>query len=267
MKLSFSTKGWHNHTFDEFCDMAASLGYAGVEIHNIRGAMFTGRDGGIYDYAAAATLRRLYEKKLTIPCIDCLIDPSDASRAAEAEAEIRHAMDVAGSLHIPHIRLRTAAASEADAPAAMENVAALIARVLPDAEARGVCLLMETSGLFCKSVALRDLLDRFASDSFGALWQLSSAHFGGGETPETIIKNLGAYVRHVHFCDTMRVGDGLEFCLAGEGELPISEIMLALRSVNYDGYISLVWDPRWCEELDDMEIILSQFMKIGRAHV
>ena len=45
MKLSFSTKGWHNHTFDEFCDMAASLGFAGVEIHNIHGPMFTDRDG------------------------------------------------------------------------------------------------------------------------------------------------------------------------------------------------------------------------------
>ena len=78
MKLSFSTKGWHNHTFDEFCDMAASLGYAGVEIHNIHGPMFTDRDGAFYDYAAAATLRRLFEKKLTIPCIDCLTDPSDA---------------------------------------------------------------------------------------------------------------------------------------------------------------------------------------------
>ena len=67
MKLSFSTKGWHNHTFDEFCDMAASLGYAGVEIHNIHGPMFVSRDGAFYDSAAAATLRRLYEKKLTVP--------------------------------------------------------------------------------------------------------------------------------------------------------------------------------------------------------
>ena len=40
---------------------------------------------------------------------------------------------------------------------------------------------------------------------------------------------------------------------------PVKDIMTALRSVNYDGFISLVWDPKWCEELDDLEIILSQF--------
>ncbi|MBQ1245961.1 MAG: AMP-binding protein, partial [Clostridia bacterium] len=261
MKLSFSTKGWHDHTFDEFCDIASSLGFAGVEIHNIHGPMFTSRDGVFYDYAAAATLRRLYEKKLSLPCLDTLIDPSDASRADESEAEIRHAMEIAENLHIPNIRLRTAAASAEDAPAAIENTVALLTRVLPEAEASGVTLLMETSGLFCRSDVLCGVLDRFASDSLGALWQLSAAHFGGGESPETVIKNLGAYVRHVHFCDTRRVeaNGGLEFCLAGEGELPVADIMLALRSVNYDGYISLVWDPRWCEELDDMEIILSQF--------
>ncbi len=259
MKLSFSTKGWHDHTFEDFCDKAAELGYAGVEIHNIHGNVFTDRNGVPYDFAAAATLRRLYEKKLTIPCLDVLADPSDAAMADGCEAEIRQALGVATVLHIPFVRLRTAAASEADVPAAVEAAAALISRVLAEAEACGVTLIIETSGLFCRSAVLRDLLERFASDALGALWQLSASHFGGEESPETVIKNLGAYVRHVHFCDTRRAGDGLEFCLAGEGELPVSEIMLALRSVNYDGCISLVWDPRWCEELDDMEIILAQF--------
>ncbi len=260
MKLSFSTKGWHDRSFEDFCDTAASLGYAGVEIHNLNGQMFVDADGRPYDYAAAATLRRLRERELTIPCLDVLSDPSDAAVSDACEAELRHALEVATTLRIPNIRLRTAAATAEDTPAAIRAVAELVTRVLPEAESRGVTLLMETSGLFCSSAALRDVLDGFASDSFGALWQLSAAHFGGEETPETVIKNLGAYVRHVHFCDTRRDGDGLEFCLAGEGELPVSEIMLALRSVNYDGFISLVWDPRWCEELDDMEIILSQFL-------
>ena len=260
MKLSFSTKGWHGRSFDEFCTVAAELGYQGVEIHNIHGSMFTNRDGAFYDYTAAATLRRLYEQKITVSCVDALTDPSDAATADAAEAEIRRCMEVATNLHIPFVRLRTASADEESAPAAIENTVAVIARVLPEAESRGVTLLMETSGLFCRSAVLRDVLDRFASDAFGALWQLSAAYFGGGEDAETVIKNLGAYVRHVHFCDAARGAEGLEFCLAGEGELPIASIMLALRSVNYDGFISLVWDPRWCEDLDDMEIILSQFV-------
>ena len=51
----------------------------------------------------------------------------------------------------------------------------------------------------------------------------------------------------------------------GEGEIPIKEVMLALRSVNYDGFISLVWDPKWCDEIDDMEIIFSQFVTFMKS--
>lgn len=80
MKLAFSTKGWHDRTFDEFCDIAADMNYEGVELHNINNEMFRDKDGAFYDYAAAATLRRVYEKKLTIACIDALCDPRTRRR-------------------------------------------------------------------------------------------------------------------------------------------------------------------------------------------
>ena len=54
--------------------------------------------------------------------------------------------------------------------------------------------------------------------------------------------------------------DGEGFCLIGEGKLPVGDMMSALRSVNYDGFISLEWDPAWCEGLDDSEIIFSHFV-------
>ena len=31
MKFSFSTKGWHNSTFEEFCDIAQELGFEGFQ--------------------------------------------------------------------------------------------------------------------------------------------------------------------------------------------------------------------------------------------
>ena len=67
MKLSFSTKGWHNNSFDEFCDIAVDLGFGGIELHNVNNRLFTDKDGAFHDYTAAATARHLYEKKLQIP--------------------------------------------------------------------------------------------------------------------------------------------------------------------------------------------------------
>ena len=70
MKLSFSTKGWHNNSFDEFCDIAVELGFGGIELHNVNNRLFTDKDGAFHDYTAAATVRRLYEKKLNIKNIE-----------------------------------------------------------------------------------------------------------------------------------------------------------------------------------------------------
>ena len=258
MKLSFSTKGWHQSTFEEFCDVAERVKLDGIELHNVRNRLFTDRNGAFHDYAAASTLRRLYDKKLQIPCIDAIGDLSDPAAEEECIAEIRKCLEITSYLHIPNIRLR--AMEHGDVEASVAQAEKVISTVLPLAEKAGVTLLVETAGLYCNTERLRNTLDTFASDSLGALWNFCDAYFCGGESPETIIKNLGAYVRHVHVNDAKRNGETTEHCLMGEGELPIPELMLTLRSVNYDGYLSLVWDPAWCEELDDMEIIFAQFV-------
>ena len=261
MKLSFSTKGWHTPTFEQFCEAAEDLRFQGIELHNIYNRLFTDKDGAFHDYAAAATRRRLFEKGLDIPCIDTVCNASEGATDRAVE-EITRCLEIAANLGIPYVRLK--AADTADRKAAVARVSELVARMLPAAEEQGVTLIIETSGLFADTAILRDLLDSFASDHVAALWHWSAASFGGGESPEQVIKNLGAYVRHVHISDAKAADGGLEYCLLGEGDLPVKELMLALRSVNYDGFLSLVWDPAWCPELDDMEIILTQFVHYMR---
>ncbi len=266
MKFSFSTKGWHGYTFEEFCEIAVDMKFEGIELHNIYNEMFAHKDGAFHGYASAATLRRLYEKKLTVACMDTVCDLSDASAHDACIEEIRRCMEIASNLHIPYVRLK---ASEVVAEAheqTLVHIEALLGEILPTAEEQGITLLIETAGLFAKTADLRNLLEHFACDRLAALWQLSSAYFGGGESPEEVIRNLGAYVRHVHISDARRTEDGLEYCLVGEGELPLEAMMLALRSVNYDGFLSLVWDPKWCPELDDMEIIFAQFVNYMRQY-
>ena len=260
MNLSFSTKGWHNNSFEEFCEVAEYLHFEGIELHNIYNNLFTAKDGAFHDYTAASTLRRLYNKNLKISCLDTISELADVD--GNIEEELKRCLEIAENLHIPYIRLRAKASD--DTENALKQTEEFLRKMLPEAENRGVTLLLETSGLFASTTVLRDMLDSFACDNLGALWNLSAAYFECGESAEEVIKNLGAYVRHVHFCDAQKTENGIEYCLAGEGELPVAEMMLALRSVNYDGFISLVWDPAWCEELDDMEIIFSQYVNFMR---
>ena len=92
MKLSFSTKGWHDKSFDDFCEMASELRFSGIELHNVRNRLFTDKDSAFKEYATAATLRKLYEKKLSIPCIDSICDPADAKTHQESLAELRECL-------------------------------------------------------------------------------------------------------------------------------------------------------------------------------
>lgn len=253
MKLAFSTKGWHNSSFEDFCKIAGDLKFEGIELHNIHGPLFTEKDGVFHDYAAASTVRKLYELGLQIPCIDAICSPGVPAEKDSSVKEITDCLDIAKNLHIPYVRIK---AAEGDA----DPVAEVIREVISDADEKGVALLIETTGIFCDTAALRELLESFACDSLAALWDMYSTFFTAGEGPEDTIRNLGAYVKHVHIKDAAKTENGTEFCLIGEGQLPIKEMMLALRSVNYDGFISLEWDPDWCPELDDMEIIFSHFV-------
>ena len=258
MKLSFSTKGWHEGSFEDFCNIAADLRFDGIELHNVYNRLFTDKNGAFHDYTAAATVRRLFEKKLQLPCIDTVSNIADKASEKQFKEEISTCLNIAKNLKIPCIRVK-ATASLGDENAT-EQVYKVLSDVLDAAENAKITILIETSGLFADTKALRDMLERFASDYLGALWNLSAAYFEFGEDPDTVIKNLGAYVRHVHFSDAVKNGDEIKFCLAGEGKLPVKEMMLALRSVNFDGFVSLVWNPEWCEEIDDMEIIFSHFV-------
>ena len=260
MKLSFSTKGWHGRTFQDFVAIAGELGFEGIELHNIRGELFSDRGGAFYSpQACAATVRMLYEKKLSLPCIDVLSDPADPAARDETLAEIAACLEIAHNLRIPFVRLRALSGAEDSSRAAL-CVRDLLEAALPNARARGIVLLIETVGIFSSTARLRDILNYFASDDLAALWEMYAPYAIGGESPEETITNLGAYVRHVHLKDFETASDGSSrFCPIGQGELPLEDLMGALRSVNYDGFISLEWDPRWMPELDDLEIIFSHF--------
>ena len=261
MKLSFSTKGWHGRTFEELCQIAAELRYSGIELHNIHGTLFTDRDGAFHDYSKASTLRLLYNNRLTIPCIDTICDIADTAVAAKALDEAERCFDIAEFLHIPYIRVRALSHGNTDADIAAAET--LIGSLLPRAQSSGVAILVETSGVYCDTGRLRETLNSFACDSLGALWNIPEAYSAEHDS-EVIVRNLGAYIRHVHYSDVSEADGCCEHCIAGDGELPMQDIMLALRSINYDGAISLVWNPEWCEELDDIELILSQFASYMR---
>ncbi len=243
MKLSFSTNRWGSVGLRRFLEIAAAYDFQGLELHSAADL-----DGE----TPSEIYHRLLTLGLEIPCIDVTADIGDAAQKEAALLELAAALTAAQQLRAPYLRLR---ATERDgAQAAAE---AFLADAIPLAEAAGRVLLVETAGVFANTERLRAVLSGYPTDALGALWDLHYPCHVHGETAEQTISNLGAYVRHVHCKDADENG---AYRLLGEGTLPLSEIIDALRSVNYDGFISLEWDPAWLTEFADMDLIFTQFV-------
>lgn len=240
MKLAFSTNHWGSG-LGSCIDIAEEYGFAGVELHSLDDL---GAD------APAELYHRLIASGLQVPCADLTADIGCAAQLPAALKELEAILPVMQRLRTPYLRLR---AMQGDETAPYD----FLTHALPLAERAGVSLLMETVGAFSDTKSLRELLGRFSSDDLGALWDLNHPYQCHGESPEDTIRNLGAYVRHVHIKDSTSDGS---YCLIGEGALPIDEFMDALRSVNYDGFLSLEWDPAWVHEYADMDLIFTHFV-------
>ncbi|MBE6919980.1 MAG: AMP-dependent synthetase [Ruminococcaceae bacterium] len=255
MKLSFSTRGWPNLSWEEMMETALEMGFSGIEVYNLpKFDPMLDRSGPFHKYQAAATVRQLREKKLQIPCFDTSCDLSDNNESVDP---LLNLMEVARNTHVPYVVACALQDNE-------ELVAQRLSEILQRAEALGVGVLLKTSGIYADTARLRAMMDRFASDYLGALWDVHHPYRDLGESADTTIKNLGSYIRHVHLRDSDNEGN---YQLIGEGTMPIGDVMRALSSVNYDGFISLEWKPDWLEDVQDLEVIFPYFVNyMNRFH-
>ena len=254
MKLSFSIQNWNDFGWDALCEAAVSTRMQGVELYDILGPVFQGKSSPANPDPAASVRRRLISQGLSIPCLCLKNDLMDDAFCGEFE----EAVEVAVNLGIENLGVHTASADS-------DSNEKVIATLLDMIKGKPVSILVETSGAYADTSLLRDLLNRFSDDQLAALWNMYQTCVCGREDAETSITNLGAYVRHIHIHDYKGSKDAISPELLSEGELPLSDLMNALRSVNYDGFVSLEWDPAWIEGLEDIEIILTHFENAMRS--
>ncbi len=248
MKLSFSSRGWRSLSFEEMLDVASDMGFAGVEVYDLtKFDPLMEKGGPFHKYNTAATVRRLRELGLSIPCFDTSLDISCDKNAVSTALRL---IDIAHDARVPYVVVCALRENE-------EAVFLALTNLLPYATAKNVSILIKTSGIYADTARLRAMLDRFASDHLAALWDVHHPYRNKGETGDTTIKNLGSYVCHVHMRDS---DDDGAYQLIGEGTMPIGDVMYALSSVNYNAFISLEWKPEWLCELQDPEIIFPHFV-------
>ena len=247
MNLSFSTRGSNSLSWEEQIRDAEEMGFQGIEPYNIQEfPSLSGRGGAFHAYMLNETIRDLKKNKLTLPCFDTSID---LSLPLESTEKVEYLISTASSMKVPYIAFCALHEDE-------DTVNSNIRTILGLAE-ENVCVLIKTVGIFADTERLRHLMDSYACDGLAALWDMHHPYRDFGEIPDKTIRNLGGYVKHVHLRDS---DDDLSYNLIGEGTLPIRDMMNALSSIDYNGFISLEWKTDWIRDIPDREIIFPHFL-------
>ncbi len=250
MKLSFSTRGWEKLSWERQISDAIDLQFQGIELYNLHLQKAWFESGGpFHHFQQNETIRALRAGHLSIPCLDTSLDLGQPF-SPEADDAFGLLLGIASAFRVPFIALRAQTDQE-------DIVRDNLNRLLPLAREKSVCLLIRTVGIYSNTQRLRALLEQYACDELACLWDIHHPYRDCHENADQTIRNLGGYVRHVHMRDS---DDDLSYNLIGEGTIPLREVMSALYSIDYSGFISLEWKPDWMEELQDREIIFSHFL-------
>ena len=250
MKLSFSTRGWEKCGWDQQMNDAADLGFQGIEVYNLhRMNSWLENGGAFHPFQQNETIRALRDRHLQIPCLDTSVDPGLPFSLSD-RAKIQASLDTASAFRVPCFALSVLTDNE-------NQIKENLNWILSVAREKKICVLIKTVGIYADTQRLRSILEWYACDDLACLWDIHHPYRDFNEKPDTTIRNLGGYVRHVHLRDS---NDDKSYNLIGEGTLPVREIMNALYSIDYDGFISLEWKPEWMDELQDREIIFSHFL-------
>lgn len=243
MKFAFTTYSCPDWDIEQIVHRAVTYGYAGVEFRMLAGA------------AVTPDMPESQRRRVKSLCADngldiCVVgsgcrfssdDPADRARNVE---ELGRFVELAVYWEAPLVRIF---GGKHPAGVAKETVydyvADSIAQAIPHAERAGIKLALETHDDFSSSKAADAIFKRVNSPALVCVWDILHP-YRMGETYRETYSVIRGKVAHVHFKNARRNGDKWEATMPDEGELPLSEIVGALRADGYAGYLSLEYEAR-----------------------
>jgi len=267
MKLAFSTLGCPDFSWQDIYSMAKDLGFDGIEIRGLGDDIFAVKAKPFTEEQLPQTIKKLKSLNIEIPCLSSGCCLKHAEKEEENITEIAQYIMLAAKLGTPFVRILADQNPEPDGEVDDDVILRVLRRLIPVAERNNVTLLIETNGVYSDTSRLYNLLNLAASDYVAALWDIHHPYRFAGESPGKTVQNLGAYIRYVHVKDSVVENGKIRYKLMGEGDLPINEVMMALNSINYEGYISLEWVKRWASDLSDAGIVFPHFEDFMRRYI
>ena len=270
LRLSFSTLGCPDWSFQQIVDFAAAHGYTGLEIRGIKRELDLSKCAEFSTpEARKATAKLLEDKKLQLVNLgsSANLHFKEGPERTRNLDEGRRFIDLAHQVGCPYIRVFP---NNFPAGQDQKQTIGLIAKGLLElaghASGSGVTVLMETHGDLVKIDDVDTIMQAAAHPQVGLIWDVANMWTITREPVAEAWARLNKYIRHTHIKDAKLTGGKIQYTLLGQGETPIFEAIDLMAIAGYKGFYSFEWEKMWHPEIAEPEIALADYSKAMQQH-
>lgn len=273
MKISFSTLGCPEWDLDEICRRGEEYGFDGVDFRGYLDTLdITTLDQ--FTNKAEATRRQLAEAGLQVSGISSSIRLCEPAQRQQILTEARRTIEMALGLGTVNVRVFGGGDLSLHNRTDLVKIASdCFIDILGLDGAEKIDWLLETHDLWVHSADCRLMVEKIAQKNFGVLWDIGNTPHEAGEAPVETLDEIGRWVRYTHIKDILydpthplAMQSGWRYVLPGQGQVPLSEAVRALRSRGYDGWLTFEHEKRWHPVLPGPEEAFPAFVHWARSN-
>ena len=263
MQLAFTTLGCPGWDLDTIIARAVDYGYQGVDFRGyLDDVDITARPE--FTTRAAETARKFSDAGLVVPCFSssCHAFCPTRERKAESLDELRRYAELCAAFNAPYIRIFGGGIGETSRPRAVSMAAETLTELAAAAAEYDLTIVFETHDDWTAALDVRALLAATQADNVAVLWDTHHPYRMDGEDPAETCRILGTWIQYTHWKDSRpdaSAQHGYHLCMFGDGDLPLNDMLAALRGVGYDGWLTLEWELRWHPDLDAPELAFPRY--------
>ena len=262
-KLSFSTLGCPEWSFDKIIDFAKANHYEGIEVRGILKEMDLTKVPEFSNPGAIeTTMKKMSDRGLVF--VD--LGSSAAMHLSKGEdrtknlEEGKRFIDLAEKLNCPFIRVfPNQLPKDRDRQESLNLIMEGLRELGEYASNKKVTVLLESHGELIYKKDLQAVMEGAASPHVGLVWDICNMWTVTKEPPEEVYAALKPYIRHTHIKDLTIINGKEEYVLLGTGIVPIFQAIDLLYKNNYPGYYSFEWEKLWHPEILDPQIALADY--------
>jgi sugar phosphate isomerase/epimerase len=270
LKLSFSTLGCPDWSFDKIIDFARINQYNGIEVRGILRQMdlplvpeFSSTD------AISTTMKKMNDHGLKFVDLgsSCALHFQKGDERTKNLNEGKRFIDLAAKLNCPYIRVfPNQIPKDRDRQETLNLIIEGLKELGAYASSSNVTVLLESHGELIYKKDLLYVMEGAASPHVGLVWDVCNMWIVTKEPPEDVYATLKSYIRHTHIKDLKIENGKEEYVLLGTGIVPIFVAIDLLYKNNYPGYYSFEWEKLWHPEIPEPQIALADYPLAIKKH-